>query len=265
MDNAATFQSFFKLQRYITYTIAKKEVSRILRIWKVTIMPPVINTYLFCVVFGQILGTKIGHIEGLTYLQFIVPGLIMNIVINESFSNCASSILIDKYHRAIDDLVVAPAYAFSIICGYLFSGVFRAVLAGFSSGILAYYLAGASLHNPLILMYAFVSTSVVFSLLGIINGLYAEKFDDISTIPTFVLTPLSFFGGVFYDIRRLPHPWDDLSWFNPIAFMVDSFRYGTFGVDFHDYRIALAVISLIAVGLLMLTTYLVHIGFGLRK
>ena len=265
MNHTSESPSFLQLQYRVCHTIATKEIRRIVRIWKVTVMPPIINTYLFCLVFGQIIGSRLGLIEGLTYLQFIVPGLIMNIVINESFSNCASSILIDKYHKAMDDLVVAPAHAMSILVGYLLGGMFRAFLSGLFSALLGYYLAGIELHNPFILAYAFVITSIVFSLLGMINGLYAKRFDELTTIPTFILTPLSFFGGVFYDIRRLPHPWDDLSWFNPIVYMVDSFRFGSFGVDFHDYRIALAVITLLALFLFFFTAYLLKTGFGLRK
>lgn len=265
MDKTQHSHDFLRLQYIIFSTIATKEIRRIIRIWKVTVMPPIVNTYLFCLVFGQIIGSRLGLIEDLTFLQFIVPGLIMNIVINESFNNCASSILIDKYHKAMDDLVVAPAHAMTILLGYLSGGVFRAFFSGLFSALLGYYLAGIHLHHPFILAYAFVITSIVFSLLGTINGLYAKRFDELTTIPTFILTPLSFFGGVFYDIRKLPHPWDDLSWFNPIVYMVDSFRFGSFGVDFHDYRIALAVISMLALGLFFFTTYLLQTGFGLKK
>jgi len=265
MDTTKNLHSFSSLQRMVCYTICVKEISRIVRIWKVTIMPPVINTVLFCVVFGKIIGSRLGDIEDLTYLQFIVPGLIMNIVINESFSNCSSSILIDKYHKAMDDLIVAPAHAVAILAGYLVGGVFRALLCGFCAGLIAYPLAGLGIFNPLILLFSFLATSIVFSLLGIITGLYAKRFDELTTIPTFVLTPLSFFGGVFYDIRKLPSPWEDLSWFNPIVYMVDSFRYGSFGVDFHDFRIALIVVTAIACALFSLTLYLLHIGYGLRK
>ena len=165
----------------------------------------------------------------------------------------------------MDDLIVAPAHAAAILVGYLAGGVFRALLCGLCAGVIAYPLAGIGIFNPLILLFSFLATSVVFSLLGIIMGLYAKRFDELSTIPTFVLTPLSFFGGVFYDIRKLPHPWDDLSWFNPIVYMVDSFRYGSFGVDFHDFRIALVVITALACALFLLTMYLLKIGYGLRK
>ena len=246
-------------------TLAYKETARIVRIWKMTIMPPLINTYLFCLVFGQILGTKVGVIAGLEYIRFIVPGLIMNIVVIESFNNVASSIMIDKYHRAIDDLTVSPMHPLIVLLGYLCGGLFRALIAGSVTSLMAFYLADISIQHPLLFGYTFITTSLAFSSFGVLIGLYATRFDQIPTIPTFVLTPLAFFAGTFYDIRRLPSPWQEISWLNPIAYMVDTFRYSICGVTFHDIYLGLSVIGLLAILLLMVAYSLLRSGYGLRS
>ena len=179
-------------------TVAYKEIMRVMRIWKMSVMPPAVNTFLFCMVFGQILGNKIGKIAGVDYMSFIAPGLIMNIIVVESFNNLASSVLIEKYHHAIDDLVVSPAGELSILLGFMVGGFCRAIIAGGMASIVAFSMAGIVIDHPFIFGYAIFITSFVFGLLGLITGLYAQRFDEIPTIPTFILTPLSFFAGVFY-------------------------------------------------------------------
>ena len=265
--NPTTFSKPLYLQSQITafQTIAYKEIMRIIRIWKMTVMPPATTTFLFCMVFGQILGPRIGLVAGVSYISFIAPGLIMNTVVIESFNNLASSVLIEKYHKAINDLVVSPASVLVILLGLMVGGVFRALLAGSIAALVAFSMARIVVAHPFILLYATFVTSIVFSLFGLITGLYARKFDEIPTIPTFILTPLSFFAGVFYDIRNLPEPWQSFSWFNPICYMVDTFRYGAIGVTFHDIYLGLAVLSSLSVVLFLLCYYLLSIGFGLKK
>ena len=256
---------FYPAQWTAFCTVAWKEIVRILRIWRMTVMPPAINTLLFCVVFGQILGTKIGLVAGVNYMSFIAPGLIMNIVVVESFNNLASSILIEKYHHAIDDLVVSPAGNLAILFGFMIGGFMRALVAGGIASVVAFTMAGITVAHPFIFAYSVLITSAVFGFLGFITGLYAKRFDEIPTIPTFILTPLSFFAGVFYDIRNLPEPWQSLSWFNPVCYMVDTFRFGAIGVTFHDIYLGLGVMSTIALLLFLLCYYLLRVGYGLKQ
>jgi len=258
-------QSFWQLQLRATYTLACKEIKRILRIWKMSVMPPLINTYLFCIIFGKILGSKIGLVAGISYLEFIVPGLIMNIVVIESFNNVASSMVIEKYHHAIDDISMSPMHSLAILIGYCAGGIFRALISGLVTAVLAFWLAGALIQHPLMFIYTFLVTSIAFSLFGMIVGLHATKFDEMPTILHFILTPLTFFAGTFYDIRNLPSPWQELSWLNPIAYMVDTFRYSTYGVTFHSIYLGLAVITGLALLLFIIAYGLLVTGYGLRK
>tara|TARA_B100000989_G_scaffold80662_2_gene57486 strand:- start:4565 stop:5371 length:807 start_codon:yes stop_codon:yes gene_type:complete len=264
-QNSTLLDSHFLSVQWIIYkTIAKKEVLRIIRIWKMTVLPPAVNTYLFCLIFGKILGSKIGNIAGADYISYIAPGLIMNIVIVESFNNLASSVLIEKYHHAIDDLVASPAHELAILLGLVTGGIFRAFFAAGIAGMVAFGMAGILPLHPLLFFYSVIITSLVLSLLGLITGLYAQRFDEIPTIPTFILTPLAFFSGIFYDIQRLPEPWYSLSWLNPMCYMVDTFRYGAIGITYHDISLGLVVISALGVLLLFFCYYLLKIGYGLK-
>ena len=259
------YSSFLKIQLTACYTIAFKESVRILRIWKMTVMPPIVTVYLFCIVFGQIIGNKIGGISGVSYMQFIVPGLIMNIVINESFNNNASTIMIDKYNRSIESLITAPVSEMTILLGYFIGCIVRVILAGSVSSILVFWLADIVVQHWFIFVYTILVTSALFSFLGFINGLYATRFDEIPTIPTFILTPLSFFGGIFYDISNLPEPWRSISWYNPIVYIVDTFRYSIVGISVHNITESLLVVTAITVLLFLLSLMLLKKGYGLRK
>ena len=255
----------FRQQCTACMTIAKRESLRIVRIWKMTVMPPIITIYLFSVVFGQILGNKIGTILGVSYMQFIVPGLIMNLVINESFSNNSSTIVIDKYNKSIESLIASPVHELTILIGYFIGAIVRVIMAGTLSSLLVFWLAGITVYHWPLFIYTVLITCALFNLLGFINGLYATRFDEIPTIPTFILTPLSFFGGIFYDITRLPEPWQSISWYNPIVYIVDTFRYSLIGVSRHTISESLIVVSLITLVLFLLAYYLLRIGYGLKK
>lgn len=256
---------FLRHQLIAGRTIAYKESVRIFRIWKMTVMPPIVTVYLFTMVFGQIIGSKIGSISGVSYMQFIIPGLIMNIVINESFNNNASTIMIDKYNKSLESLVTAPVHELTILIGYFIGCIVRVFLAGFTSSILVFWLAGVTVQHWLLFFYTILVTCALFSFLGFINGLYATRFDEIPTIPTFILTPLSFFGGIFYDITKLPEPWKSISWYNPIVYIVDTFRYSIIDVSVHNITESLVVVTLITAGLFVLAFYLLRAGYGLKK
>ena len=257
--------NFLRLQFIACMTIAHKESSRIIRIWKMTVMPPIVTIYLFTVVFGQILGGKIGQILGVSYVQFIVPGLIMNIVINESFSNSSSTIVIDKYNKSIESLITSPIHELTILIGYFIGAAVRVIMAGALASILVFWLSGITVQHWLLFTYTVIITCALFSFMGFINGLYATRFDEIPTIPTFILTPLSFFGGIFYDISRLPEPWRSISWYNPIVYIVDTFRYSLLGISLHEITESLIVVTVITIALFLLSFYLLRIGYGIKK
>lgn len=257
--------SLLRLQLIACHAIARKETVRILRIWKMTVMPSIITIGLFSVVFGRILGQKVGHVAGVDYLQFIVPGLIMNVVINESFSNNSSTIMIDKYNRSIESLITAPIHETTILMGYFSGCVVRVFLAGFFSSLLAFWIAGISVQHWFLFLYTVLITCALFSFLGFINGLKAKRFDDNATITTFILTPLSFFGGIFYDITRLPEPYQSVNWYNPIVYIVDTFRYSVIGISLHEITESLIVVTVITIILFILSFMLLRSGYGLRK
>ena len=257
--------SYVRQQFIACMTIAHRECSRVIRVWKMTVMPPIITIYLFTVVFGKILGSKIGLVLGVPYVQFIVPGLIMNIVINESFNNNSSTIVIDKYNKSIESLITAPVHELTILLGYFIGATFRVIMAGTLASILVFVVAGITIQHWFLFFYTVLITCALFSIMGFINGLYATRFDEIPTIPTFILTPLSFFGGTFYDITRLPEPLYSISWYNPIVYIVDTFRYSLIGISSHEINESLVVVTLITLGLFLLAYYLLRTGYGIKK
>lgn len=261
----STQPSFLRLQLIACHAIARKETIRIFRIWKMTVMPSIITIILFSIVFGKILGQKVGYVAGVDYLQFIVPGLIMNVVINESFSNNSSTIMIDKYNRSIESLITAPIHETTILMGYFAGCIVRVFLAGFLSSLLAFWIADIHVQHWLIFIYTVLITCALFSFLGFINGLKAKRFDDNATIPTFILTPLSFFGGIFYDITRLPEPYQSINWYNPIVYIVDTFRFGIIGISLHEIIESLIVVTVITVILFIISFMLLRTGYGIRK
>ena len=173
--------------------------------------------------------------------------------------------MIDKYNKSLESLVTAPVHELTILLGYFAGCVVRVILAGFALSILVFWLAGIHVQHWGIFLYTILITCALFSFLGFINGLYAKRFDEIPTIPTFILTPLSFFGGIFYDIHKLPEPWYTISWYNPIVYIVDTFRYSIIDVSTHEITESLIVVTLIAFALFSLAFYLLRVGYGLKK
>ncbi|MFV8834279.1 ABC transporter permease [Aquisalimonas sp.] len=252
-------QSLIALQ-----TIAHKEANRYLRIWMQTLLPPAITMTLYFVIFGNLIGPRIGPMDGYTYMDFIVPGIIMIAVITNSYSNVVSSFFGAKFQKHIEELMVSPTPNIIILAGYISGGVGRGLLTGLIVTIVASFFTTLQIHNIAVLISVVFLTSVLFSLGGFVNAIFAKKFDDISIVPTFILTPLTYLGGVFYSISLLPDVWQGVSLLNPVLYMVNAFRYGFLGASDIDIRVAYGIIGLFIVVLGTLSLMLLKRGVGLR-
>lgn len=246
------------------YTIVHKEMTRVLRIWVQTVVPPVITTTLYFVIFGTLIGRRIGEMGGYDYMQFIAPGLIMMAVIQNSYGNVVSSFFGAKFARHIEELLVSPLPNQYILIGYVMGGVCRGLLVGLVVTVVALFFTDLKIEHPLVTFSVVLLTAIVFSLGGLINAVYSKKFDDISIIPTFILTPLTYLGGVFYSVDLLPPPWRELSYFNPILYMVNAFRYGILGVSDIGIGFAYAIILIFMLALYAVSLFLLNRGVGLR-
>lgn len=246
-------------------TIVIKEVSRFTRIWIQTILPPAISMALYFLIFGNLIGPRIGMMSGFSYIEFIAPGLIMMSIINNSYANVVSSFFGAKFQRHIEEMLVAPIPDFVILSGYITGGVARGALVGIVVTLVAMFFTRLSIHHLGVVIAVVLLTSILFSLGGFINGIFARKFDDISIIPTFILTPLIYLGGIFYSINLLPEFWQTVSKFNPILYMVNAFRYGLLGVSDVDLMFAFTIITLFIVILFIFSLYLMKIGKGIRN
>lgn len=254
----------FQEQMAALRTIIRKEIQRFLRIWVQTLIPPAITIVLYFVVFGQLIGARIGHMGGFNYMQFIVPGLIMMSVITNSYSNVVSSFFGHKFQRCIEELMVSPTPEYIIIFGFVIGGVARGILVGGIVTILSMFFTDLILFHAGITFSIVILTAILFSLGGLINAIYANKFDDISIIPTFILTPLTYLGGVFYSIDLLPPFWAAVSKANPIVYMVNGFRYGILGVSDVSLGISYGMIAIFIVGLYIWAFILMRVGYGMR-
>ena len=246
-------------------TIARREVARILRIWGQTLVPPAITMTLYFLIFGNLVGRRIGDMGGFTYMDFIVPGLVMMAVIQNAYGNISSSFFGAKFGRHVEELLVSPMPNWVILGGYVAGGVLRGLMVGIIVLIIAMFFTHVRVPHPLVMLSTVLLGATVFSLAGFVNAVYAKKFDDIAIIPTFILTPLTYLGGVFYSITLLPPFAQTLTHLNPIFYMVNAFRYGL--LDRSDvplsvaYAVMLAfVVALGALGLRLLTK-----GVGLRS
>lgn len=251
---------------YIAFiTLLRKEITRFMRIWSQTLLPPVITQSLYFIIFGGFIGSQIPAINGVSYMAFIVPGLIMMAVINSSFQNVVSSFFSCKFQRNIEELMVSPVPSPVIILGYVFGGVIRGILVGIIVFLISLLFVQPPIYNlPLVLLFV-ILTAIVFALGGLLNAIFAKKFDDISIFPTFILTPLTYFGGVFYSIHRLPEVWQTLSKFNPILYMVDGFRYGFFGFSDVNVMFSIGILVSLTIILSLTSYYLLEKGVGLKS
>ena len=246
-------------------TIVRKEMIRVLRIWVQTIVPPAITMTLYFIIFGNLIGRRIGTMDGFDYMQYIAPGLIMMSVITNSYGNVVSSFFGAKFGRHVEEMLVSPMANSTIILGHVAGGVLRGLLVGALVTVVALFFTKLEVRHPLVTVSIVLLSSIVFSLAGFINAVYARKFDDISIIPTFVLTPLTYLGGVFYSITLLPEFWQKVSLANPILYMVNAFRYGILGTSDIGIGKAYAILILFVVLLFVACQQLMRRGVGIRE
>ena len=246
-------------------TLVTKEFIRVIRIWVQTIVPPAITMTLYFIIFGSLIGRRIGSMDGFDYMQYIAPGLIMMSVITNSYGNVVSSFFGAKFARHIEEMLVAPMSNATIILGHVAGGVIRGLLVGALVTVIALGFTHLDVEHPLVTVSMVLLSSIVFSLAGFINAVFAKKFDDVTIIPTFVLTPLTYLGGVFYSISLLPEVWQKVSLFNPILYMVNAFRYGILGVSDIDIRTAYLIVVLFVAGLFAVSLALMNRGVGMRE
>ncbi len=247
------------------YTLTAKEIRRFMRIWLQTVLPPVITTMLYFIIFGTLIGERIGEMDGFRYIDFIVPGLILMAVITNSYSNVVSSFYSSKFQGYVEELLIAPVPDWVILGGYVSGGVARGVVVGIAVTGVSLFFTDLNIHSYGWTLAVFVLTSILFALAGFINAVYANSFDDISIVPTFVLTPLTYLGGVFYSIHMLPQFWQQLSRANPVLYMVNAFRYGLLGSSDIQIGLALAIILLFIVSLTTFSLYLLRHGVGIKQ
>ena len=252
--------------RWVGYrTIVRKEVTRILRLWGQTIVPPAITMTLYFIIFGELIGRRIGDMAGFTYMQYIVPGLVIMSVITNSYGNMVSSFFGAKFGKHIEELLISPLPNWVILAGYVTGALLRGLMVGAVVLAVSLFFTPIEVEQPLVMFTVLLLTAVVFALAGMVNAIFAQKFDDIAIIPTFVLAPLTYLGGVFYTISLLPEFWQKVSVFNPILYMVNGFRYGMLGVS--DVSLAQTYGVIVAAGVILFAACLVllHRGVGLRS
>ncbi|MBK5144964.1 ABC transporter permease [Budviciaceae bacterium BWR-B9] len=242
-----------------------KEVTRFGRIWVQTLVPPVITMTLYFIIFGNLIGSRIGEMQGVDYMQFIVPGLIMMSVITNSYSNVASSFFGAKYQHSIEELLVAPVPTHIIILGFVGGGVARGICVGVLVTLVSLFFVSLEIHSWWVIAVTLLLTSVLFSLGGLVNAIFAETFDDISIVPTFVLTPLTYLGGVFYSLTLLPPVWQMVSKVNPIVYMISGFRYGFLGISDVSLTLTFGVLIAFTAVFYLLSWWLISRGRGLRS
>ena len=246
-------------------TIVRKEVVRVLRIWIQTVVPPAITMTLYFIIFGNLIGRRIGTMDGFDYMQYIAPGLIMMSVITNSYGNVVSSFFGAKFGRHIEEMLISPMSNATIIIGHVAGGMLRGVLVGLLVTIVALFFTRLEVRHPFITVSIVLLSSAVFALAGFINAVFAKKFDDISIVPTFVLTPLTYLGGVFYSISLLPDFWQKVSLANPILYMVNAFRYGILGTSDIGIGKAYGILLVFVVILFVACQQLMRRGVGIRE
>ncbi|MDB5236911.1 MAG: Transport permease protein [Parcubacteria group bacterium] len=247
------------------YTMVRKEFIRIVRIWSQTLLPPIITTALYFAIFGTFIGSQVAKIHGFSYIQFIVPGLVMMAIITSSYTNAVSTFYFAKWQHTIDELFASPMPDWVVIAGFISGGVMRGVLVGILVIAVSLFFTHLAIFNILILILAAVLTSVLFSFAGLVNAIFAKSFDAINIVPAFVLTPLTYLGGVFYSIDQLPPLFRTLSLANPILYMVNAFRYGFLGISDTPLATSFGVMFGLLFILIIATLVLFKKGTGLKN
>ena len=249
-------------------TLAYANVRRILRIWIQTLLPPAITTALYFLIFGSLIGSRIGNMpgyEGLSYIEFMVPGLIMLSVITNSYANVASAFFGTKFQKSIEEIIVSPMPAWVILIGFLTGGIARGVIVGIVVVLTSLFFVDISINNYFLTCFSIIITSLLFSLLGLMNGIYARNFDDVSIVPTFVLTPLIYLGGIFYSINILSPEWQIVSQLNPILYIVNFFRYAMLGQSEIEPMFGFSLIVLFTLIFSGISYYLILKGTGIKE
>jgi ABC-2 type transport system permease protein len=247
-------------------TLVRREIVRIMRIWTQTLIPPAITMTLYFVIFGKLIGSRIGNIEGgFSYMQYIVPGLVMMSIITNSYGNISSSFFGAKFSRAVEEMLVSPMPNWVILLGYVTGAVARGLVVGIMVLLIALFFTDLHVLHPLITFASVLLGATIFSLAGFVNAVYAKKFDDIALVPTFILTPLTYLGGVFYSVNMLGEPWQAISRANPILYMVNAFRFGVLGISDVHVGIAFVVMIGFVVALSIVALQLLKRGVGLRS
>lgn len=246
-------------------TILRREIVRFTRIWVQTLVPPAITMTLYFVIFGSLIGSRIGEMGGMDYMSFIVPGLIMMSVITNSYANVSSSFFSAKFQNFIEEMLVAAVPEQIILWGYICAGVVRGLLVGTVVVMVSLFFTDFEIHNYGIVALTVLLTAILFSCLGFVNGVFANSFDDISIVPTFVLTPLTYLGGVFFSVSLLPGFWQQIAMLNPILYMVNAFRYGMLGQSDISLGVALGLMAVLTVLSYLYANYLLVKGARVRK
>ena len=254
----------FSQQMIALKTITIKEYLRFIRIWIQTVLPPAITIALYFIIFGEIIGRQIQDINGYKYMDYIVPGLILMAVITNSYANVVSSFFSAKFHHSVEEMLVSPLPNYIILLGFVSGGLARGIIVGLVATAVSMFFSDIQIHSYAVSFSVFILTSILFALAGFINAAYARSFDDITIIPTFVLTPMIYLGGVFYSIKMLPDFWQTLSLANPILYMVNAFHYGILGVSDIDVTTAFIIIIAFIIVLFYFALRLLRIGVGLK-
>jgi ABC-2 type transport system permease protein len=254
----------FSQQLTALKAIMVKEYLRFIRIWIQTVLPPAISVALYFIIFGELIGSQIDDIDGYKYMDYIVPGLILMSVITNAYANVVSSFFSAKFHHSVEEMLVSPLPNNIILLGFVSGGLARGIVVGIVVTIVSMLFSDIQIHSYSVTIAVFVLTSILFALAGFINAVYARSFDDITIIPTFVLTPLTYLGGIFYSIKMLPEFWQDISLVNPILYMINAFRYGLLGVTDIDLTHAFVIIFIFIAMLYFFSLRLLRAGTGLK-
>lgn len=253
-------------QQYIAFkTILIKEILRFMRIWLQTVVPAAVTMGLYFIIFGNLIGSQLSDVAGFSYMDYIVPGIILMAIINNAYANVVSSFYMSKFAHFIEEMLVSPMPNYLILIGYLAGGVARGLVVGAVVTVVALFFTPLQVYNAWVLIAVVLLTAILFSLGGFINAIFAKTFDDISIIPTFVLTPLTYLGGIFYSIDMLPEFWQKVSLINPILYMINAMRYGMLGVSDIEIGKAFAIIVLFVVSLFAYALYLLRRGVDIRN
>jgi len=254
------------MKHFVAYqTIVVKEVRRFTRIWPQTLLPPAVTTSLYFLIFGTLIGERIGKVNGISYMDYIVPGVILMSVISSAYANVVSSFYSTKFQRHIEEILISPVPNWVVLAGYVSGGIARGVMVGIVVAGISLVFSRTEIAHLGVTVLILVLTATLFSLAGFVNAVFADSFDDISIVPNFILTPMSYLGGVFYSVDMLPETWQKVSLGNPILYMVNAFRYGILGVSDVDVRIAFAIVSGVVIALIGFSLYLLKKGVGLKN